>query len=1148
MKREFMRYFVVALLSGCFLLPAQTLQPLQRFDNTVGPAPYYNPAQDTLQRSVKRALPSRRSALPSVLDKMLPPLSEAELDKLKPAGDLGGRPYLKTVGIHRSTGVDLSAAGRWQSGSDGARVFRFALGSPGAHGIRLHFERFHAGAGRVWLHDGTGEESEVFGPYMADGPWSNGEFWSDYVLAETVILEFEPAPGFREGDPLPFEVREISHLADSGEVLPMPDPKSRAKQSEAVSCHLDATCYPEWQQSARGIARMLFEVEGGAATCSGTLLNTRPQSNIPWFLTADHCISDEASARSLQAFWFYQTASCNGAPPDLRSVPRTLGASYVAGIPFERGDATLLRLREIPNGVVFQGWSPDNVALTGTATGIHHPAGSHRRISFGSLREPVAYSGIQVGAFIGVQLDGGGLTQPGSSGSALFARPGVIIGQLSHGPKMEINEYCARLPFPIAYARFSLFYPVIRQYLENGGADNAPPQNNTRALTAGTPVSLTMPAVDAPTLFGDTFEVSVPQGSTRLEIKLTAPADAEVGVLARFGQAPVVENGQAIADSSQTGKGSQTIVLAPPRAGTYFVRMALITTKTQVPVTLVANVAAAPAAARQLTSGQAVPFQFSARPNSALYNGASGFTIQVPAGAQRLEVQIRTETANADVDLYVRRGEDVTVADRQIVADARSEGTGGNEDIVISSVTPGTYYIALTVVNSNLAVSGQIRATAVMASDGGNVLTSGQPRTLNLPAVQNATILNGADGYRIDVPAGATQLEVTLRSSAQADIDLFVRPNADVAVDGNRVVADWRSENNDSNESVVISGANLRPGTYYIALVQFTRNVAAQAVLTATVTGGTTADAPGRTTVLTPGRAANFRIGPVSSPTLFTGENGFLLRVPQGATRVDLNLRTATQNADVDLFVRRGREVAIEERRPVFDYSSESASGQEAVVIDSRSNPPLQPGDYYIALALFNTDVEASGTITATVVTGSGSGGGTQPGAPTQLSPGQPAPFQLPAVDQPTLFNGNYSYVIDVPQGAARLQINLSSEFSQVDTDLYVRYEAQPELSGGSVIAEYTASTDFASETLTVSSQSAPALRPGKYYISIATFTTGAATRGTVTATVSRGIFAQTQMEESKPAIESQQDTKAFLPMTEKSETPKLKLKHQTGE
>jgi hypothetical protein len=791
--------------------------------------------------------------------------------------------------------------------------------------------------------------------------------------------------------------------------------------------------------------------------------------------------------------------------------------------------------------------------LSGTATGVHHPAGSHRRISFGSLTQPVAYRGIDTATFVGVNLDGGGLTQPGSSGSPLFASPGVVIGQLSHGPKMELHEYCARLPFPVSYGRFSLFYPLVRQYLDGGEnpGTNDPPSGGTnqgRPLTSGVPVSLTMPAVEAPTVFADLFEIAVPQGSTRLEIRLTAPEHARVAILARHGQAPAVENGQAVADVMDSGAGTRTIVLTPPRAGTYFLRGALITTGVQVPVELVATVTGGSASqppqggggSRQLASGQAAAYRFAASPNPALYNANNGFTVQVPNGAQRLEIQIRTDQPNVDVDLFTRFGQDITIEGNRLIADHSSEGFDGNETISIDAGTapalrPGTYYIALTVLTRNVDVTGSIRAVVTTAGAGGggsgNVLVSGQPHVVQIAPAPNPVLLNGTYGYRIDVPSGATQLEVKLESGAAADTDLFVRHGQDVALDGNGIIADARSENLDSNERVVISGSSLRPGTYFIALVQFTRNTAVQVTLTATVTGGAPPPGgnqpPAGPAVLTPGTPAAFRIGPVDSPSLFHGEYSFILRVPVGATRVDLNLRTTTPNTDVDLYVRRALDVDLEDGRVVADHRSESASGQETIVIDATSRPALEPGDYYIALGLFDIDIEAVGTLTATVVTGSGSGGG-RPSQPTVLLPGQPARFDLPAVDQPTLFNGNYSFAVDVPQGASRLQIHLSSEFPQVDTDLYVRYGEQPALADGDVLADHVSGSTLANETLLITSQSAPALRPGRYWISIATFTPGAQTGGTITATVSRGIFAETQTTSVKHLVDLQ--ARSFVP------------------
>ena len=90
-------------------------------------------------------------------------------------------------------------------------------------------------------------------------------------------------------------------------------------ETAAADCHLDATCYPEWSSSASGVALIVFETSEGSYACSGTLLNNRRQDLTPYFLTAAHCVQTEEAARSVTAFWSYQTQTCNGDLPDLRS-------------------------------------------------------------------------------------------------------------------------------------------------------------------------------------------------------------------------------------------------------------------------------------------------------------------------------------------------------------------------------------------------------------------------------------------------------------------------------------------------------------------------------------------------------------------------------------------------------------------------------------------------------------------------------------------------------------------------------------------------------------------------------------------------------------------------------------------------------------
>ena len=69
-------------------------------------------------------------------------------------------------------------------------------------------------------------------------------------------------------------------------------------------------------------------------------------------------------------------------------------------------------------------------------TGIHHPSGSWKRISFGErvadATNDVEGSIARGDLFLQVMWDKGRV-EHGSSGSPLFSAPGVVVGSLSYG-------------------------------------------------------------------------------------------------------------------------------------------------------------------------------------------------------------------------------------------------------------------------------------------------------------------------------------------------------------------------------------------------------------------------------------------------------------------------------------------------------------------------------------------------------------------------------------------------------------------------------------------------------------------------------------------------------------------------------------------
>ena len=356
-------------------------------------------------------------------------------------------------------------------------------------------------------------------------------------------------------------------------------------ETDAEDCHLDVTCYPEWSNSATGVARIAFERSEGSFICSGTLLNNNREDFTPYFLTAAHCVDTEEEARSTTAFWFYQTQTCNGELPDFQSVPYTEGArllSTLGGADRPDGDMTLLQLEgDLPDGVWFQGWDADPQPIGAQVTGIHHPGsddwGFFKRISFGQIiPDPGFGTSDDVHAVVSYAQ---GYTEGGSSGSALFNNPGTVVGALSFGRSedAEKENACRTGRRTLTgYTHFSVFYPHIRQFIDIDSP-----------LTPGQPATFRLEPVDTPTIFlgGSSFRLEVPENASRVTFTLeSVDPDINVDLYVRYGEDNDIRDGRVISDYSSEGPtGNEEIIITrqsdpPLRAGTYFVSLGVRTT------------------------------------------------------------------------------------------------------------------------------------------------------------------------------------------------------------------------------------------------------------------------------------------------------------------------------------------------------------------------------------------------------------------------------------------------------------------------------------------------------------------------------------------------------------------------------------------
>ncbi len=919
----------------------------------------------------KTALVSHKPFRTPSHEAWLAPLDRREASTLRTKGELS------LAGIHREVPASIH-----DSGWDLSGVWRASIRSPQAEAIRVHFTDFNAGAGNVWLYIGD----QVAGPYTGRGIHADGEFWSAALTGEQISIAYEPAPG-AEGA-LPFRIAEISHFFEA----PV---KAATAPPAALRCNVDATCRPEWSEAARSVARIAFETGGGSYLCSGALLNTRNQSLIPYFLTADHCISTDAEARTVEAYWRYETSTCNGQPPATSSVPRTLGARYMAGGSMSEGDFTLLRLNSVPGGVTFSGWNAQELATGADVTGIHHPGGDYKRISFGQRAQPVATRGRPESLFYTITWREG-VTEGGSSGSPIFNANGQVVGMLSGGPKPDAGKTeCDLTPAYDFYGRFQTAFPALQPFLEDRagtGTDGGATQPPTGALlTSGAPQRISLDAISTATLFSGSrgYRIEVPQGATRLEIALnTSTPNADVDLYASFGSEPNVANGRVQADFSSAGDtGNERIVITTEtrpalQAGTYYIALALFTSGVTVDTTLTATVSTpgtsvpsgAPAV---LTSGVARSFTLPAVSSSTLFSGEYGFQITVPEGSTRLRIQLTTATPGVDLDLFARAASEPSLSAGKVVSDFDSSSPEGNEIITITRdssppLSAGVYYIAFGQFTKDKRTEATVVATVEtppVAPSGPTLLRSGVPATFSLPAVDSPTLYTGDYGFRITVPEGATSLNVRLNTTTpNVDLDLYVRADADLDLADGQVLADFYSESDSGNESITItrtSSPQLKPGTYFIGLGVFAQGIVTSGIVTATVERAPGAAPSDGSQLVTIGQPARYSFPAVTSGTLFTGSSMYRLEAVN-INRLEIRINTDTPGADVDLFVRYGLPPTVESGRVVADFSSTGDTGDELVVLQPGAGSPLRTGVYYIAMAVFTKDTPVTGTLLVT--------------------------------------------------------------------------------------------------------------------------------------------------------------------------------------
>lgn len=359
----------------------------------------------------------------------------------------------------------------WRPLEGGGTVGHIQLDVPGAAALRLGllFEKLPRSAELRFHGSGVHEVETIRGDEILaqlemnrhSGEKSPDQFiyWSPVISGETIGLELY-LPADLSSEDVQFSVDGISQLT----IDPTHVEVNPLKQKAAASCNLDSRCYPDWSTATNAVARITFVEDGSSYLCTGTLLNDTAQSNKPYFLTANHCVSTQSTASTINTFWFFYSSSCNSGTP-YNGIARTSGGAQLLYSSATTDGTFLLLNNSPPSGVTFSGWTNSTPSLGIQAAGLHNPTGDLQKISFGSTQAflncfsvgngsfDCNSSSMNDASFIDLVFRSG-TTEGGSSGSGIFLDGNrYLFGQLYGG-----DSSCSNVSGSNVYGLFSKTY------------------------------------------------------------------------------------------------------------------------------------------------------------------------------------------------------------------------------------------------------------------------------------------------------------------------------------------------------------------------------------------------------------------------------------------------------------------------------------------------------------------------------------------------------------------------------------------------------------------------------------------------------------------------------------------------------------------
>ncbi|HLO57610.1 MAG TPA: T9SS type A sorting domain-containing protein [Bacteroidales bacterium] len=357
-------------------------------------------------------------------------------------------------GIFTDTLLDVKSAGKKDIITGHGTIWRLEISSPNARSLQVYFSKYVIPEGAsLFIYNNRNQN--IKGAFTKKNMQPGSVLMlADFEGNNVTIEYFEPQQTEFEGKLV------IGSIGQAfGDVL-------QSESGTSGFININCPIGKNVQLDKHSVAKMSFRSGQYQVTCSGGLINNTRNDGMPYFITANHCMTTQDEASTLVTYYNYEIAGCNGT--QLNS-PSLSGASLL--YTYQPSDFTLVRLNEIPTAEYqpyYAGWDArDNP--TDSVTAIHVPYGNTKKIS-------LDYDSI-ISNDISVTWDDDsrsprlshwvigfdeGSTSQGSSGSPLFNKKHQIIGQLHGGD--DIQAYYGK--FSYSYSHKATGFLAVSHYLD----------------------------------------------------------------------------------------------------------------------------------------------------------------------------------------------------------------------------------------------------------------------------------------------------------------------------------------------------------------------------------------------------------------------------------------------------------------------------------------------------------------------------------------------------------------------------------------------------------------------------------------------------------------------------------------------------------